>query len=444
VSVPRRLDDLGHAELAVLVREYLLGGQLIDRAGMPHVISRFGRDGMAEIAIEEWMGASPIYTRRTQSLLGFEGDTVETIFKGMQFDIGAPPEFMDFRYRVHDDHRGEFWLDHCGALMDVEPMGADYVHAMCHTIEDPTFDATAWATNPRARMRPVHRPPRAPEDRHPHCHWTVEVVEDAEPLPEPGPATLMRATRIAQLPLTRPDPGSVRRASRESLTLAEQNGEEQVAEQLWEDYSGPLDPDLRTERFTAPTLLALAQEVAVQWHLLVISFLRAIERRADVETAVTIGARQFAGVGGVVAGRLRDALDLGAGLDGVAQVLELHPAFQPRSYVDWRVEVADGDRGVGSVRVHLGECEALRERGVESWLTGLAAGTADAALDAIVRGVDPRARCVPGRPAAGDVATWEVVLDEAPAPVSRDVELTRFSTGAAFEFTTTPVVLGRR
>jgi len=40
VSVPRRLDDLGHAELAVLVREYLLGGQLIDRAG----IARGARD----------------------------------------------------------------------------------------------------------------------------------------------------------------------------------------------------------------------------------------------------------------------------------------------------------------------------------------------------------------------------------------------------------------
>ena len=35
-----------------------------------------------------------------QRLLGFEGDTVETIFKGMQLDVGAPPEFMDFRFEV--------------------------------------------------------------------------------------------------------------------------------------------------------------------------------------------------------------------------------------------------------------------------------------------------------------------------------------------------------
>ena len=422
MSRPRTLDELDHAELSVLVREYLLGGQLIDRAGMPHVISRFGRDGMAQVAIEEWMGASPIYTRRTQQLLGFGGDSVETIFKGMQFDIGAPPEFMDFRYLVHDHDRGEFWLDHCGALMDVEPMGEDYVRAMCHTIEDPTFDATAWATNPRARMRPVHRPPRAPADRHPHCHWTVEVVADAEPLPEPEPAARMRGTRLAQLPLTRPDPGK-------------DDGER------WDDYSGPLDPDLRTERFSTSALRALAAEIGVQWHLLVISCLRAIELRSDVETAVGIGVRQFAGVGGLVAERLRDALGLGGGLAAVAQVLELHPAFQPRSYLEWHVELSDGG---DTLRVHLGECEATRESGVESWITILAAGGADEALDAIVRGVDPHARCEPRRPGDGGVASWEVVLDAEPAPAAKDVELTKFSSGASFEFTATPVTLGPR
>src|SRR5699024_8490128 len=152
----------GYDELAELVRELLLIGHLIDRSGMPHAIARFGREGMAQIAIDEWMGASPIYTRRIQKLLGSEGDTVEVILKGMQFDIGAPPEFMYFRYTVHDVRHGEFHLDHCGALMDVEPMGEEYVRTMCHDIEDPTFDATAVATNPRAQVRPIHRPPRQP------------------------------------------------------------------------------------------------------------------------------------------------------------------------------------------------------------------------------------------------------------------------------------------
>src|SRR3546814_1431841 len=87
---------------------------------------------MAQGAMEEGAASSPIYTRRMQQALGFApeepgtGDVV-TIFKGLQLDIGAPPQFMDFRYTVHDRWSGEFHLDHCGALMDVEPMGAAYV-----------------------------------------------------------------------------------------------------------------------------------------------------------------------------------------------------------------------------------------------------------------------------------------------------------------------------
>ena len=109
--------------------------------------------------------ASPIYTRRMQKALKYEGVDVITIFKGLQLDIGAPPQFMDFRYTVHDRWHGEFHLDHCGALMDVEPMGEDYVRGMCHDIEDPTFDATAVATNRKAQIRPD--PPAAADARRP-------------------------------------------------------------------------------------------------------------------------------------------------------------------------------------------------------------------------------------------------------------------------------------
>ena len=136
MTTPHTVERFSRADLAVLVRELLLAGQLMDRAGMPHLIANYGREVMAEIAIDEWMGASPLYTRRTQQLLGFGGDTIDTMFKGLQLDIGAPPEFMDFRLKVIDEFTGEFWLDHCGALVDVEPMGEEYVRTMCHTIED--------------------------------------------------------------------------------------------------------------------------------------------------------------------------------------------------------------------------------------------------------------------------------------------------------------------
>jgi hypothetical protein len=108
-----RYADLSREQLAVLVPELLLIGQLIDRSGMGWCIKPFGHPEMLQIAIEEWMGASPLYTKRMQKALKFEGDDVVTIFKGLQLDIGAPPQFMDFRYTVHDQWHGEFQLDHC-------------------------------------------------------------------------------------------------------------------------------------------------------------------------------------------------------------------------------------------------------------------------------------------------------------------------------------------
>ncbi len=168
---------------------------------MPYCTEAFGQDGMTQVAIEEWAGASPIYTRRMQRALRFEGDDVITIFKGMQLEIGAPPQFMDFRFSIEDPYHGGFHLDHCGALLDVEPIGESFVKAMCHDIEDPTFDATAVATNPRARMRPLHRPPRHPVDREPHCAWTV-TIDDDSPEVEPIPAlAVIQRSRAASIGL---------------------------------------------------------------------------------------------------------------------------------------------------------------------------------------------------------------------------------------------------
>src|SRR5437773_1260453 len=70
---------LSRAQLAVLVPELLLAGHLIDRAGLPHALAAFGPDGMRDVAIEEWQGASPVYTKRMQRTFGFAGDDVVTI-----------------------------------------------------------------------------------------------------------------------------------------------------------------------------------------------------------------------------------------------------------------------------------------------------------------------------------------------------------------------------
>lgn len=422
MSDVRGVEDLDRAELAVLVRELLLAGQLMDRAGMPHLISSYGRDVMGEIAIDEWMGASPLYTRRMQRLLGFAGETIDTMFKGLQLDIGAPPEFMDFRLKVIDDHHGEFWLDHCGALMDVEPMGDDYVRTMCHTIEDPTFDATAMATSPHARIRPIHRPPRAPADRHPHCHWTATIDPTNEALDEPEPATHMAATRLVQVP----------------VPTIDARGEG------WHDYTAPMDPDLRTEWFSRSALVGLAHEVAVQSHLLVMSFLFAIERRYGSEDSAEVGRRQLTGIAGLTSERLRDALGLDTSTAALAQVLELHPLLSPRGWVAASVsagEAGAADEAGDEVRIAVSPCAALDETHL-NWIQLMVDGH-DEALDAAVQGVDLHYSVERIEPSDGEVAAWRVVRTEEPAHESQYVRLTRFSTGADFRFSETPVELGR-
>ena len=345
---------LSRAELATLVPELLLIGQLIDRAGMAWCIQEFGREGMLQVAIEEWMAASPIYTKRMQKALCYEGDDVITIFKGLQLDIGAPPQFMDFRYTVHDRWHGEFQLDHCGALMDVEPMGEDYVRGMCHDIEDPTFDATAVATNPRAQIRPIHRPPRVPADRHPHCAWTVIIDESHPPATETAALQVTRKTRAATTEL-------------EAIDSAQEGSA---------DYSGPLVSDLDFGAYSHSALVRIADEVCLQMHLLYLSFALAVGARADTAVAHSICTRQLIGIAGVAAERIHRALSLPGGIDGVAKVLELHPLLNPAAYVA-------ADVSGGELRVRRSPAHDDR-----AWISLCTPGEVRP-LQAIVAAIDP-------------------------------------------------------
>ncbi len=392
--MPSRYASLTRAELATLVPELLLIGQLIDRSGMAWCISAWGREEMARIAIEEWAGSSPVYTRRMQRALRYEGTDVVTIFKGLQLDIGAPPQFMDFRYEVHDPWHGTFHLDHCGALMDVEPMGEEYVVSMCHDIEDPTFDATAVATNPRAQVRPVHRPPRTPADRRPHCAWTVSIDEAHPPVEPPAPYFTISQTRAATLQLDPIDPG-----------------EEGAA-----DYSGPLLSDVDFAAFSHSALVRIADEVCLQMHLLNLSFGLAVRRRAaDGDQALDVATKQLVGIAGVAAERIARAL----GLDDPIRVLELHPLLNPAAYV-----VA----AVGDGTVAVEPCPAAADG---AWIALCGPGR-ERPLQAVVRAVDPHLDVE----VDGTADRWTARLVRKPEPAAEleEVAVTRFSTGASFAF----------
>ena len=395
---PSRYARLSRTELATLVPELLLIGQLIDRSGMAWCIKEFGHAEMLQIAIEEWAGASPIYTKRIQRALNFEGDDVPTIFKGMQLDIGAPPQFMDFRYTVHDRWHGEFHLDHCGALLDVEPLGDKYVHGMCHTIEDPTFDATAATVNPHAQMRPIHRPPRTPSDRHPHCAWTV-TIDESHPVVENIPAVdVLRETRAATWELDPIDPSDEGQA----------------------DYSGPLVSDFDFDAFSHSALVRMADEVCLEMHLLNLSFGLAVrERAADAELATSVNTRQLIGLAGLAAERIHRALKLPRGIEGTLRVLELHPLLNPGGYV---VAETSDDRLI----VHRSPAHDDR-----AWIS-LCTPESVHPLQAIATAVDPHIRVS----VTGTDSDWTAELTQTDTPATElpEVSIAKVSRGSTFEF----------
>jgi hypothetical protein len=399
VSAPSsRFAQLTRDELAILVPELLLIGHMIDRSGMAWCIQDFGREEMVRIAIEEWAGASPIYTKRMQRALHYEGVDVPTIFKGLQLDIGAPPQFMDFRYTVHDRWHGEFQLDHCGALLDVEPMGDDYVFGMCHTIEDPTFDATAVATNRRAQMRPIHRPPRVPSDRHPHCAWTVTIDESYPPAQSIPALDIVSQSTAANWELEPIDPTG------DGLS----------------DYSGPLVSDLDFAAFSHSALVRMADEVCLQMHLLYLSFAVAVRARAESDAQMAaVGTRQLTGLAGLGAGRIHRALSLPGGIDGVVGVLALHPLLNPLGYV--RAEFTPHSVVVHSSPAHEDQ----------AWIS-LCSPESVQPLQAIATAVDPHI----GVRITGTATDWTAELVESAEAATEysEVSVAKFSGGSTFRF----------
>ena len=397
--------------LAHLGREYLLNGHLQDRVGLPLVAKHLGGDAYVRFSIEEWMGASPVYSLRMQRAMGFEGSEVGTVFKNLQLDIGAPHQFMDFQFQLDRPDYGEFWLPHCGALLDVEPFGEKRVKIMCHDIEDPTFDATAAATHPCMKMRPIHRPPRNPSGRVPMCRWSVFIGDEAEPYEQHPNLAIVAESQIARVGVETPtdelEPGG------------------------WADYAGPFDPGFQLEDLSHRALVLVNQEFAVQSHLLCRAFMLCAAQRQDDAFAAELGASQWTGIAALTAERIREPLGIvGDDIEAVAKTFQLHPCFHPRTYVDFTVEVT-GER---SARIAIGDCSALRESDPYSWFAGLGVA-AHPALDAIAGSVNPRARCHPVE-GAGSGLAWDVVIDPGAEPREppQELALARISRGADFRF----------
>jgi hypothetical protein len=350
------LEDLSREQLLAVAHEYMLLGMLSNQAMLPQTLVAGGSlDDLNEVAIDLWMGASPVYTHRMRTLMGIEGDDVPAIMKALQLDVGFVHQYMDVHYQVNDPNHGEFWLEHCGALLNVEPFGEERVVGMCHTIEDPTFDATAYATNPRARIRPIHRPPRIPADRTPHCHWSIEIDPANDPVGAARLTQQIAALPLASLSITPRPPG--------------------------DGYQGPFDPAFRLPERSDETLRAVMREFAVQTHLLMCSGEIALSERFGADRARELTADAWLATNWIASERLRDAL---GGLD-LATALALHPGLPPG--FERRVHEVGN-----SVRVTLvPETGALLDSAQGGWIGALSRGETRG-VEGLVRGLDPRAR----------------------------------------------------
>ena len=101
------------------------------------------------------------------------------------------------------------------------------------------------------------------------------------------------------------------------------------------DYSGELLSDFDFAAFSHSALVRIADEVCLQMHLLNLSFVMAVGKRAgtDTELAAKICTKQLIGIAGIAAERIHRALGLPAGIEGAVRTLELHPMFNPAAYV---------------------------------------------------------------------------------------------------------------
>lgn len=404
------LDGFSRDFLCRLGREYLLLGILVGRTAHPPGAAR---DNYAQLGIESYMAASPIYSKRVQRLMNFEGNDVGTVFKNLQLDIGAAHQYMDFNFRLDSPKYGEFWV-HCGSLLEAELGGPQRVRTMCHDIEDPTFDATAAATNPCMAMRAIHRPPRNAdgngEARYPHCRWKVFIGDDAKPFEQHPNLAIVQKSKIAAISLVMPredrEPGG------------------------WQDYSGPFDPHAQLEDYSHGALVKLCQEFAVQIQLLVRGYLLSETNHGGLERAAAMSRSMWIGHACMGAHRLQRFLGIeGDDIQTIAKVMQLHPDFQPRSYLDLRVEVT-GDR---SARISVNDCPALNEGDSLNWFAQMSREP-HPALDALVRMVNPRASCRavadPGRARY----VWDVVIDPAAEPHAPPAEFEAVKGGRSLAF----------
>lgn len=391
--------------LAHFGREIMLGNQVHDRALLPILATRWGEERVTRQALDEWMGASPVYNARNRSLHRMQGNGVDTIMKAFQLDIGAPHMWLKFHYDVQSESLGYFWLTSCGAynhvraLTDGDPAAETQI---CVHMEDPTFDATVLAVNRGARCRPVFRPPHGGEiPAEGPCRWEVSIG-DGIAAAEFGQFTeQVRTSRAGQF----------------------QFREETPADDGLMDYSGPFKRDFRLEDLCHSKLHTQVKEFALNVHLLQRASYLSLLTEFGLPVVQELIAEHCAAMAPVYQARIRRLFGIeGEDMGAILKLLQLDHHFVP-DYVNTGTELLDDYNG----RFWIGDCEALGDGDCMGVLTDVLNGRPNG-LQQIVQSINPRAAVTadPDHELSGAVHCYRIRIDPAaePVPVSPFAELT--------------------
>ena len=385
-----QLQDLDHELLAHYGREVMLANHIHDRGALVQVAFKFGLEAQTAVAIDEWMGSSPIYNARNRALLKMHGDDVGTIMKGFQLDVGAPHNFLHFHYELKSPEHGFFWLTHCGAYNHIRRMtNADPAMEtqICHHMEDPTFDATVMAVNPQARCRAEFRPPHGEVPSGGPCRWEI-VIDKAIGLVEANPITAL-----------------VKQSNAAEFDFADIEADEEGMV----DYSGTFKHDLTLADLGHNVLARQCKEFALDVHLLNRACYTSIAERWGEEVLSELAIEQWRAMAPVTVHRLRQVFGIeGDSMSSILKVLQLNP-FLPPEYLALEYTLIDE----GKARMYLHDCAALEEpqaRGIVSLLTHT---PSTPGFDAMAKEVNPHTQIRPldSDQLAGAKIGWEISID---------------------------------
>lgn len=396
------LSRLSRAALARLGREYMLFNHLHDRSWGPIVAMRFGPQALTDVAVDEWMGSSPIYNARNRKNLKIEGNGVSAVLKAFQVDIGAPHHFLDFRFELVDETFGYFWLEYCGAYEGVHTMTGghpDFIKQLCWDMEDTTFPTTTMAVNPKIHCLPIHRPPLPEDHTGPVCRWEVSLSDQHETIEKTEICKIVEQSKAAQFEL----PALPGRSS-----------------EGMDDYSGPFKPDFGLEDLSHPALIRQCKEFMLDVHLLIRACMISISRRWGDKVMKEIAREQWLAVAPVYVERIRKTLNMqGDDMDEILKMLQVDPAL-PHDYVDFGCRLVNERHGY----FWINDCDAISEGEQGAWLIMLSDADAPG-FDAVVEAVNPKARCRPTDPSklasngGRPVYAWEIIIDDEAEPRDR-------------------------